>query len=82
MPPLPEGASGLLKHFLQECFQKDPKVRPDAEMLCEYKWLKYNRVVGKVRTHGHDRLCIQTSDSGCVFSRIFIPRIAYHSCAA
>lgn len=81
MPPLPEGASSLLKDFLRQCFQKDPKMRPDAEMLCEHEWLKQNWAAGKVRPHDHDRLCVLTSDSVCVFSRIFAPRIAYRSCA-
>ncbi|KAI0084451.1 hypothetical protein BDY19DRAFT_997670 [Irpex rosettiformis] len=47
MPPLPEGASELLKDFLKQCFQKDSKMRPDAEMLCEHEWLKQNWAAGK-----------------------------------
>ncbi|KAI0705188.1 hypothetical protein BC835DRAFT_1410063 [Cytidiella melzeri] len=47
MPPLPEGASGLLKDFLRQCFQKDPLMRPDAEILCEHEWLKQNWAAGK-----------------------------------
>ncbi|KAI0343070.1 hypothetical protein BDW22DRAFT_1428512 [Trametopsis cervina] len=47
MPPLPEGASDLLRDFLKQCFQKDPKMRPDAEMLCEHEWLRQNWAAGK-----------------------------------
>lgn len=40
MPPLPEGASPLLQDFLKVCFNKDPTLRPSAELLCEHEWLK------------------------------------------
>jgi serine/threonine protein kinase len=40
MPPLPEGASALLQDFLTVCFNKDPTLRPSAELLCEHEWLK------------------------------------------
>lgn len=39
MPPLPENCSVALQDFLQQCFNKDPKLRPDAETLCEHQWL-------------------------------------------
>jgi len=48
MPPIPEGCSDLLKDFLEQCFDKDPTRRPNAEMLCEHPWLKKNWVAIKV----------------------------------
>lgn len=50
-PPIPEGCSEALQDFLEQCFQKDPEKRPDAEMLCEHEWLKQSWGVNKVR-HG------------------------------
>jgi serine/threonine protein kinase len=40
MPPLPEGVSPLLQDFLKMCFNRDPTLRPSAELLCEHEWLK------------------------------------------
>lgn len=40
MPPLPEDASPMLEDFLKQCFNKDPSLRPSAELLCEHEWLK------------------------------------------
>ncbi|TFY53358.1 hypothetical protein EVG20_g10152, partial [Dentipellis fragilis] len=40
MPPLPEGCSPALTDFLQLCFNKDPSLRPGADLLCEHEWLK------------------------------------------
>lgn len=48
MPPIPEGSSDLLRDFLEQCFDKDPTRRPNAEMLCEHPWLKKNWVALKV----------------------------------
>ncbi|KJA27969.1 hypothetical protein HYPSUDRAFT_112868, partial [Hypholoma sublateritium FD-334 SS-4] len=42
MPPFPPDASELLRHFLTQCFRKDPALRPSAELLCEHPWLKTN----------------------------------------
>ena len=39
MPPIPEGSSAALQDFLQQCFNKDPTLRPSAELLCEHEWL-------------------------------------------
>ncbi|KIM44724.1 hypothetical protein M413DRAFT_25159 [Hebeloma cylindrosporum] len=47
MPPIPEGSSDLLRDFLEQCFDKDPTRRPNAEMLCEHPWLKKNWVALK-----------------------------------
>ncbi|KAJ1659926.1 Protein kinase of the Mitotic Exit Network [Dispira simplex] len=38
-PPLPEGISGPLKQFLQECFKKDPAQRPTASELLKLPWI-------------------------------------------
>ncbi|KAI0060757.1 hypothetical protein BV25DRAFT_1806793 [Artomyces pyxidatus] len=40
MPPLPEGCSEPLIDFLKQCFNKDPALRPSAELLFEHEWLK------------------------------------------
>lgn len=48
MPPIPDDASELLKHFLAQCFYKEPAQRPSAELLCEHPWLKKNWVALKV----------------------------------
>ncbi|KAF5316572.1 hypothetical protein D9619_006466 [Psilocybe cf. subviscida] len=47
MPPMPEESSEMLKDFLEQCFHKDPALRPSAEMLCEHPWLKTNWVALK-----------------------------------
>ncbi|KZT20097.1 hypothetical protein NEOLEDRAFT_1151562 [Neolentinus lepideus HHB14362 ss-1] len=47
MPPVPEGCSDLLRDFLMQCFNKDPTMRPSAEMLCEHEWLKKNWIGAK-----------------------------------
>ncbi len=39
-PPLPTECSDDLKDFLEKCFNKDPKMRPDAVTLFEHPWLK------------------------------------------
>lgn len=48
MPSIPEGSSELLQDFLEQCFHKDPSMRPSAELLCEHPWLKKNWVALKV----------------------------------
>ncbi|KAH7105802.1 hypothetical protein BKA62DRAFT_612758 [Auriculariales sp. MPI-PUGE-AT-0066] len=39
-PPIPEGCSPELEDFLQQCFQKNPSMRPQAEELFEHPWLR------------------------------------------
>lgn len=39
-PPLPEKISPLLRDFLLLCFNKDPTMRPSAELLFEHQWLR------------------------------------------
>lgn len=51
MPPIPEGCSPLLENFLTQCFDKDPSMRPDADVLCEHPWLKKNWGAHKVRCY-------------------------------
>ncbi|KAL0065795.1 Protein kinase of the Mitotic Exit Network [Marasmius tenuissimus] len=41
-PPIPPACSPLLEDFLKQCFNKDPAMRPSAELLCEHQWLKQN----------------------------------------
>lgn len=47
-PLIPERCSDMLRNFLEQCFQKDPSLRPSAEMLCEHPWLKHNWVALQV----------------------------------
>ncbi|KAF8892268.1 hypothetical protein BD779DRAFT_1670592 [Infundibulicybe gibba] len=42
MPPIPDGCSEMLQDFLVQCFNKDPSLRPSADLLCEHPWLKKN----------------------------------------
>ncbi|KAI4522198.1 hypothetical protein K525DRAFT_199375 [Schizophyllum commune Loenen D] len=42
MPPLPESCSTLLEDFLKQCFNKEPTLRPSADILFEHPWLKQN----------------------------------------
>ncbi|KAJ9103878.1 hypothetical protein QFC21_002340 [Naganishia friedmannii] len=39
MPPIPEGASAVVKDFLYQCFQKDPNLRISAKMLAKHSWM-------------------------------------------
>ncbi|KAJ9120190.1 hypothetical protein QFC22_003090 [Naganishia vaughanmartiniae] len=39
MPPIPEGASAIVKDFLYQCFQKDPNLRISAKMLAKHPWM-------------------------------------------
>ncbi|XP_006461886.1 hypothetical protein AGABI2DRAFT_178864 [Agaricus bisporus var. bisporus H97] len=45
--PIPPGCSELLQDFLEQCFNKNPVMRPNAELLCEHPWLKNNWVALK-----------------------------------
>jgi len=38
-PPLPEGASPLVRDFLMQCFQKDPNLRVSAKKLLRHPWI-------------------------------------------
>jgi len=48
MPPLPENCDALLEDFLNNCFNKNPGLRPSAEELSEHPWLKKNWSAFKV----------------------------------
>jgi serine/threonine protein kinase len=68
--PIPEECSEPLKDFLQQCFQKEPSMRPDAELLCEHPWLKKNWDALKVRVFPDsmqgvtNRFCLGASSPG------------------
>jgi len=47
-PLIPERCSDMLRNFLEQCFHKDPSLRPSAEMLCEHPWLKHNWIALQV----------------------------------
>ena len=38
-PPLPEGASPIVRDFLVQCFQKDPNLRVSARKLLKHPWI-------------------------------------------
>ncbi|KAL9596418.1 MAG: hypothetical protein Q9219_005802 [cf. Caloplaca sp. 3 TL-2023] len=38
-PPLPEGASPVVRDFLIQCFQKDPNLRVSARKLLRHPWI-------------------------------------------
>ncbi len=42
-PPLPEGASPLVRDFLMQCFQKDPNLRVNAKKLLKHPWIVSTR---------------------------------------
>jgi len=48
-PPFPENASPELKSFLSQCFEKDPTMRPSADILFEHDWVKPHLALNKVR---------------------------------
>ncbi|GHJ83897.1 hypothetical protein NliqN6_0299 [Naganishia liquefaciens] len=39
MPPIPDGASAVVKDFLYQCFQKDPNLRITAKKLAKHPWM-------------------------------------------
>ena len=39
MPPIPEGASPIVKDFLYHCFQKDVNLRRSAKKLLRHPWM-------------------------------------------
>ena len=38
-PPIPEGASLIMKDFLYHCFQKDANLRVSAKKLLRHLWM-------------------------------------------
>lgn len=38
-PPIPEGASPIVKDFLYHCFQKDSNLRISARKLLKHPWM-------------------------------------------
>ncbi|KIJ54808.1 hypothetical protein M422DRAFT_240892 [Sphaerobolus stellatus SS14] len=51
-PPIPEGASPIVKDFLYHCFQKDCNLRISAKKLLRHPWMMVARrqVQGKVKS--------------------------------
>jgi serine/threonine protein kinase len=48
-PPIPEGASAVVKDFLYHCFQKDPNLRVSAKKLLRHPWMvQARRQLGKM----------------------------------
>ncbi|KAK6339114.1 hypothetical protein TWF696_009897 [Orbilia brochopaga] len=46
-PSLPDGASGAVRDFLMQCFQKDPNLRVSARKLLRHPWIIKTRPVSK-----------------------------------
>jgi len=42
-PPIPDGASPIVKDFLLHCFQKDPNLRISAKKLLRHPWMVATR---------------------------------------
>ena len=38
-PPIPDGASPVVKDFLYHCFQKDPNLRVSGKKLLKHPWM-------------------------------------------
>ena len=50
-PPIPEGASPIVKDFLYHCFQKDCNLRISAKKLLKHPWM----VAARKQMAGHQR---------------------------
>ncbi|KAF3924323.1 Myosin-IIIB [Orbilia brochopaga] len=46
-PSLPDGASGAVRDFLMQCFQKDPNLRVSARKLLRHPWIVKTRPISK-----------------------------------
>lgn len=66
-PPIPEGASPIVKDFLYHCFQKDCNLRISARKLLKHPWMVSAR---KQMTDGKGRgkAADNSSDSGSAAS--------------
>jgi serine/threonine protein kinase len=42
-PPIPDGASSIVKDFLYHCFQKDANLRVSAKKLLRHPWMASTR---------------------------------------
>ena len=52
-PPLPDGASPIVKDFLIHCFQKDANLRVSARKLCRHPWMmSARRQLDQMRSGG------------------------------
>lgn len=58
-PPIPEGASPIVKDFLYHCFQKDSNLRISAKKLLKHPWMVAARKQ-MANSHGGER----SSDAG------------------
>ncbi len=57
-PPIPEGASPIVKDFLYHCFQKDCNLRISAKKLLKHPWMVSTRKQmsnGETATRAADR---------------------------
>lgn len=59
-PPIPEGASPIVKDFLYHCFQKDVNLRISARKLLRHPWM----VSARKQMASSDDSTITSSDSG------------------
>lgn len=58
-PPIPEGASPIVKDFLYHCFQKDCNLRVSAKKLLKHPWMQAARK--QMVAHGQTNLGTETS---------------------
>ena len=56
-PPIPEGASPVVKDFLYHCFQKDPNLRVSAKKLLKHPWMvgTKRQISGQKSSEGSNR---------------------------
>lgn len=55
-PPIPDGASAVVKDFLYHCFQKDPNLRVSAKKLLKHPWMaQARRQMGKADAASAER---------------------------
>ena len=54
-PPLPEGASPLVRDFLMQCFQKDPNLRVSAKKLLKHPWIVSTKKVEAKKPTEYDK---------------------------
>ncbi|KAK7689843.1 hypothetical protein QCA50_006482 [Cerrena zonata] len=58
-PPIPEGASPIVKDFLYHCFQKDCNLRVSAKKLLKHPWMQAARK--QMAAHGQTSVGLDTS---------------------
>ena len=60
-PPIPEGASPVVKDFLYHCFQKDCNLRVSAKKLLKHPWMQSARK--QMVAHGQSQTNLGTDNT-------------------